>query len=59
MVKEDAVEDLGQVSVQVLWDIATDILGLSELVLNALKSFLVNAHNYFSFYFKMISNRSF
>jgi len=47
VVHDDSVEDLGEMSVEVLLDIATSCLGFTKLGLDAIKSFTVNAHNFF------------
>ena len=44
MVQEDAVEDLGQVRVEVLRHVATNVLGLAQLLLNATQRLRLNAH---------------
>ena len=44
VVKQDAIEDLGQVRVEVLGHVPTDILGCTQLVLDPLQRLLANTH---------------
>ena len=45
--EEDAVENLSKMAVKVLWDVATDVSGFSQLATDAFQCLFVDAHSVF------------
>jgi len=56
VVHEDAVEDLGQVGVEVLGHVAANVVGFTELGPDALKCLLSHAHLFFLNQFELIKH---